>query len=124
LGNNLTGDDFIKGARVLVDGSRPVTDDEDFPAAGIGWTNWRGAEGPTACFSQNDSLLCDVDVASETFALDPQVGWEQQKFLIAWTMWFLPENAKQKWLDQMRVWELGSDADPGFANRIEFHDPS
>jgi len=123
LGNNLTGDDFVKGVRVAAENNRPVRDAEGFPARGIGWTNWRAPEGPKACFAESDTLLCDDDVA-QTVAVDPQVGWEQQKFLIAWTLWFLPENAKQSWLNQLGIWELGADADPGFANRIEFHDPA
>ena len=28
------------------------------------------------------------------------------------------------WFDMMSVWELGVNADPGFANRIEFHNPT
>jgi hypothetical protein len=56
--------------------------------------------------------------------IDPQVSWEQQKFLIASTLAYLPENQKQYWLNHMWIWELGTDNDPGFANRIEFHDPS
>ena len=56
--------------------------------------------------------------------IDSQIGWEQQKFIIAWTLLYLPANQKQNWIDQMRVWELGVDADPGFENRIELHLPS
>jgi len=124
LANNLTGDDFIKGPRVASNGTAPILDEDGYPKYGIGWTSWRGFEGPTACFSQSDTLLCDEDLEVDTMVLDPQVGWEQQKFLIAWTLWFLPENAKQGWLNQLGIWELGADSDPGFANRIEFHDPS
>jgi hypothetical protein len=61
---------------------------------------------------------------NNTAVIDPQVGWEQQKFLIAWTMMYLPENQQQDWINRMRVWELGVDADPEFQNRIEFHDPA
>ena len=65
----------------------------------------------------------DPRLPTDTAVLDPQVGWEQQKFLIAWTLLYLPENQEMQWLDQMRLWELGSDADPGFARRIELHPP-
>ncbi len=123
LGNNLTGDDFIKGVRVAAENGRPIRDEDGYPALGMGWTSWRAPGGPKACFNESDTLLCD-ETAVDTVALDPQVGWEQQKFLIAWTLLFLPENAKQGWLNQLGIWELGADADPGFANRIEFHDPS
>lgn len=123
LGNNLTGDESIKGVRVAAAANgKPLVDDDDFPALGIGWTSWRAPEGPKACFSQQDTLLCGDDVQN-TVAVDGQIGWEQQKFLIAWTLWFLPENAKQAWLNQLGIWELGADTDPGFENRIEFHDP-
>jgi hypothetical protein len=51
------------------------------------------------------------------------VGWEQQKFLIAYTLLYLPENQQQTWLNQLGLWELGADADPGFRNRLELHLP-
>ncbi len=44
--------------------------------------------------------------------------------MIAWTLMYLPENQQRWWLDQMGIWSLGEDTDPGFANRIEFHDPT
>ena len=59
-----------------------------------------------------------IDISN---ALDPQVGWEQQKFLIAWTLLYLPSNQRQEWIDMMRIWEIGVDNDPGFENRLEFH---
>jgi hypothetical protein len=36
---------------------------------------------------------------------------------------YIPENQKQTWLNQINVWDV-SDNDPGFENRIEFHDPA
>ena len=54
-------------------------------------------------------------------SLTPQIGWEQSKFIIAMTLMYLPENAQQGWLDQMNIWELGADSDPGFTNRLELH---
>ena len=56
--------------------------------------------------------------------IDPQVGWEQQKFAMMFTMLHLPENGRTQWTDMMRVYQLGADSDPGFENRIEFHDPN
>lgn len=135
LGNMLTGDDYIKGARVAAnDSGTPLTDIQRFPTRPIGWTSWWGstprvcfpAEGTTVCGSFGDEDKGDLTAAgiSNTAAIDPQVGWEQQKFLIAWTLMYLPENAQQRWLNSMRVWELGVDNDPQFENRIEFHHPS
>jgi hypothetical protein len=140
LANNLTGDDFIKGARVAAteDNGGPEVDDSLSPTRGIGWTSWWG-EQPTSCFPKDGTTVCSqytFDYASLTLkrtdlndapafvsVLDPQVGWEQQKFLIAWTLLYLPENEKQMWLDLLRIWELGKDADPQIQPRIELHLP-
>ncbi len=135
LGNYLTNDDMLRGVRVAADASgTPLLDKDGYPASGIGWTSWWG-ETPRTCFPADGTTICSAygaetdspwspQVPAHVAVLDPQVGWEQQKFLIAWTLLYLPENQQQTWLDQMRVWELGEDADPGFANRIEFHNPT
>ena len=143
LGNNLTGDDELKGPRVAADGNgNPVLDtasndpDPDakkYPARPVGWTSWWTAT-PEVCWPGAGSTVCSSygsdgaqfgsDAPANTAILDPQVGWEQQKFLIAWTLMYLPENQYQSWINQMGIWEVGADTDPGFANRIEFHDPS
>lgn len=41
----------------------------------------------------------------------------------AMTLMYLPENAQQGWPDQLGIWELGADSDPGFQNRLELHLP-
>lgn len=122
LANNLTGDEFLKGTRVIL----PLDHDpSEPPPSGIGWTSWTPATGPEVCYVGEDNLLCTTETDPNTFVLESQTGWEQQKFLIAWTMIFLPENAKQQWINQMRLWELGVDNDPQIPaeSRIEFHDP-
>jgi hypothetical protein len=145
LGNNLTGDDEIKGARLAADtNGKPLLDtgyagvDPDgkkYPSQGIGWTSWWPVAGPESCFPADGSTVCsryddptsgalNPKAPQNVAIIDPQVGWEQQKFLIAMTLQYLPENAQQYWLDNMHLWELGADSDPGFNNRIEFHDPT
>ncbi len=134
LGNMLTGDTFLKGPRVVADASgKPALDANGFPLNGLAWTSWWGDQ-PKVCFPSAGSPICtsygeDDDqfgggVAPNTAVIDPQVGWEQQKFLIAMTLMYLPENQKQTWINQFSLWELGADADPGFENRIEFHHPT
>ncbi|MBW1811686.1 MAG: hypothetical protein JRJ87_26090, partial [Deltaproteobacteria bacterium] len=135
LANNLTGDEEIKGPRLVSNNSgRPVTDLARYPATPIGWTSWWGDE-PEVCFPGNGTTVCsgyagahdgafNPQAPEYTAVIDPQVGWEQQKFLIAWTMLYLPENENLYWLDMLRLWELGVDDDPEFANRIEFHNPT
>jgi len=135
LANNLTNDDELRGPRVEASSDgRPVVDSEGFPAGPIGWTTWWTPE-VQSCFPGAGSSVCtvygnvdsdplDADAPANTAILDPQLGWEQQKFLIAFTLIYLPENQSQTWLDMMRIWELGADADPGFEHRIEFHNPA
>ncbi|HOX42224.1 MAG TPA: hypothetical protein PK668_01440 [Myxococcota bacterium] len=135
LGNNLTGDELLKGWRVPAQADG--TPDAEFGtkmAPYLGWISWWPST-PQVCFPNGQTTLCSDYTAPTSGALDPrapagvavldpQVGWEQQKFLIAWTMLYLPENQEQYWLDLLRIWELGADADPGVGNRIELHDPN
>ncbi len=136
LANNLTGDETIKGPRLVANSDgNPQTDLAGYPDSPIGWTSWWTDE-PQVCFPADGTTVCSIYGAPSTGALnplapqytavvDPEVGWEQQKFLIAWTMLYLPENEKHNWLDMLRLWELGADADPELGdNRIEFHNPT
>jgi len=135
LANNLTGDEFLKGARVASDDQgMPLTDADGYPDGPIGYITW-WTDPPQVCYPSNGTNVCtvyaatgnptDTAVPAHAALLDPQVGWEQQKFLIAWTMLYLPENEKMHWLDMLRLWELGVDADPDLGNnRIEFHNPT
>jgi hypothetical protein len=134
MAHGLTNDEFFKGTRVVADGNQPLVDSERFPVHPIGWTSWWG-KTPRVCFPNNGTTVCssvgnedgdgfDPESFDELLPIDSQVGWEQQKFMIAWTLLYLPANQKQQWIDQMRVWELGVDADPELENRIELHLPS
>jgi hypothetical protein len=130
LANNLTGDESIKGARVRATSpDKPELDAQGLPAAGIGWTQWWPSTGPEACFPGAETIVCRTPADTGgggppfvTAAVDSDVGWEQQKFAIAMTLQYLPENQRTDWLRQMMLWQPGDD--PGFQNRIEFHDPN
>jgi hypothetical protein len=133
LANNLTGDDYIKGPRVTANGVKPLIEADKFAKDPMGWTSWWKKSGPEVCFPANGTTVCSRygedgnpfnANAPQTMAIDGQVGWEQQKFLIAWTLMYLPENAKQEWLNMLNIWERTEDTDPVFQNRIEFHDPN
>ncbi len=132
IGNALTNDEFLKGPRLSVDSSLvPLVDSEGYPAQGIGWTSW-WPNTPTHCFPADGRNACGDFLSDEytgnipqyTVPVDSQIGWEQQKFIIAWTLLYLPENQKQDWLNQLRIYEQGRDAEPEFTNRIELHHPS
>lgn len=135
IGNALTNDEIIKGPRIPSDaaGNPIVTGPNDLRLAGaVGWTHWDG-ESPSHCFPTEGRTVCTDLLGNPPGAtdgipeyavpIDSQIGWEQQKFLIAMTLLYLPENQKQQWLEQLRIWEIGRDTDPGFADRIEFRDP-
>jgi len=125
----------------------PILDDDKYPSMGIGWTTW-WTPSPEVCFPSEGSIVCSeygcdagsvCDVNAQTLnstphalnpqapnnttVLEPQVGWEEWKFLIAQTLIYLPENAKTEWIDMLGLWEIGADTDPGFDNRIELHLP-
>jgi hypothetical protein len=120
LGNNLTGDVALKGMRLATMAGKPMSDAAGYPAQGLGHISWTGTD-VTTCFTNRDALSCQTTPPADTAVVDPQVGWEQQKFLIAYTLMYLPENEQQQWLNQMGLWELGADSDPGFQNRLELH---
>jgi len=135
LANALTGDDFLKGPRLAANAQgRPLVDGEDYPEQPIGWISWWGTT-PRVCFTNRGTQLCstvgnesgnefDPDLVENTVTIDPQIGWEQHKFLVVWTLIYLLSNQQQDWVDMMRLWEMGLDSDPDFGNRIELHLPS
>jgi hypothetical protein len=139
LGTMLTGDELRKGSWLAVDEDGNVeTDSFGYPVTPIGWTSWWQAD-TQPCFPSSGTQLCedpgaysDPDVEHPFHPeypaywapVDAQVGWDLQKFLIAWTMLYLPENQLGHWMNSLRIWEMGLDADPGFPNRIELHNPN
>ncbi|MDB4937783.1 MAG: hypothetical protein JWP87_4755 [Labilithrix sp.] len=133
LGNNLTDDESIKGVYVRGSGTgtgpRPPALDADGYAL-LGATSWWPIQGIETCFPDGERLSCRDPFATTPLSeggagpvIDPQVGWEQQKFAIVQSLIYLPENQRTNWLDQMTILQLGVNSDPGFENRIEFHDP-
>jgi hypothetical protein len=105
----------------------PALDGDGY--AMLGTTSWWPTEGLETCFPSNDRLFCHDPFTAGTAApsggtvVDPEVGFEQQKFAILMTLIFLPENARTNWLDMLRIYDPAQDNDPGFDNRIEFHSP-
>jgi len=116
-----------------------------YPQNPIGWTSWWPNEGPQTCFpstnamlsGENGSNICNSytsffdgsnggftpATSVPTVALDPQIGWEVQKFMIAWTLAYIPADQQTNWVDMMRIYRLGNNADPSFNDRIEWQDP-
>ena len=46
----------------------------------------------------------DPLVAANTLSVNPQIGWEVQKFLIAWTMAFVTANQRSEWVDMIDLY--------------------
>jgi hypothetical protein len=143
IANALTGDRSILAPRVVADArSQPLLDTtastaidplaQRYPSRPLGWVSaWPNA-GLEVCFSTDGRNACTnyagdgtfaPDAPANTAAIDPQIGWEVQKFLIAWTVALVKANQKTNWTDMMRIWRLGENAAPEFDNRIEWQDP-
>ena len=145
VGNYLTGDIQTNAIYVAGDANgQPMIEMEQsgnatyrWPTFPLGTVTWWTDE-PEVCFPAPGTTVCNTYDAYTSHAfefkpqtpdtvlqLDPQVDWGQQKFLIADTLMYLPANQMRDWLDMMRLWRLGEDADPGIApeGRIEWHNP-
>lgn len=132
LANNLTNDEQIKGVYVRPAGTggsvAPPPAEKDFVV--LGQTSWWPLAGAEACFPTEDKINCRPDpfattgpTAATAQVIDPQIGWEQQKFATILSMLYINDNQKTTWMDSMRIYDLSLENDPGFDNRIEFHDP-
>ncbi len=144
ISNALTGDRSLLAAHVTATGGVPDTvglaaaDPRDplsskYPKNPMGWTSWWPTEGPAMCFPSNGSNICYGYTGSTgdfkpinpsaTVNIDPQIGWEVQKFIIAWTVAYITADKQANWIDQLRIYMLGENSDPVFTDRIEFQDP-
>jgi hypothetical protein len=111
-----------------------LRDDANGPARPLGYRVWWPESGPRDCWpGSNGSSCVGYDDASlelgsapdSSIALDPEVGWEVQKFIIFWSLAYLPDNWKLDWVDMMRIWVIGTDANPEIpdSERIAWRDP-
>ncbi len=149
LANALTGDRSMLASRLessksadpikrkpVLDSLADISRDPDakkYPKRPIGWTSWWPTEGPAVCFPTNGKNICTDylggDLKPEALPndqmalVDPQIGWEVQKFLIAWTLAYIPANQKTLWTDQMKIYRTTEDNGPTIPNRIEWEDP-
>jgi hypothetical protein len=133
LANNLTNDEQIKGVYVRPAGTgggvAPPPAEKDFVV--LGQTSWWPVAGAETCFPTDEKISCRPDPFATTApgaataqVIDPQIGWEQQKFALLLSLIYINDNQKTQWMDMMRVYDASiAGGDPGFDNRIEFHDP-
>jgi hypothetical protein len=148
IGNALTGDRSVLAPRVEADGlGTPLLDSAAstaldplanlYPARPLGWVSLWPAGGAEICFPTQGRNACTnyagdgsfaplipPDISPDLAAVDPQIGWEVQKFLIAWTIAYIKANQKTNWTDMMRLWRLGQNAAPEIDPRLEWQDPT
>jgi hypothetical protein len=143
IANGLTGDRSLLAPRLEADATgSPLLDITAntsldpmanlYPAAPFGWVSFWPSGGPEVCFSTQGRNACTNYFGDGGFApaapanmvaVDPQVGWEVQKFLIVWTISYIKANQKTDWTDMLRIWRLGQNAEPDVTPRIEWQDP-
>jgi hypothetical protein len=87
----------------------------------MGFRSFWPAAGPEVCWRQAGSMICKewpgevpVDDAgpAESLPLDPEIGFEVQKFIAFYALLNLPESYKQDWINMMRIYRLGDSTDP------------
>lgn len=135
IGAALTGDTMRLGARVSsTNGKTPEVDEAGNLKRPIGWVSWWPKEGPRVCWPGAGATLCEDPYSGEvlsdeapvtSLAVDPQIGIEVQKFLVFFSLLYLPENWKTDWVEQFRIYKRGPDADPALPedHRVDFRDP-
>jgi hypothetical protein len=115
------------GVQPLLDANRTI----DRPFGQRAW--W--AKEPVVCWPRSGRVGCfdfttgegngGADAPAGSIPVDPEVGFEIQKFVAFWSMLYLPESWKLDWVDMMRIWKLGGDSDPSFPDeqRLVWRDP-
>jgi hypothetical protein len=134
IANALTEDDDIKGWRVATTNGVPNVDAQGGLTQPMGFRAWWTKDAPQVCWPTQGRIICQEfpsgtleasNTPKESIAVDAEVGFEVQKFITFFAMLNLPESWKLNWVDMMRIWEIGSDAPPGFpdAETVAWRDP-
>ncbi len=134
LANALTEDDSIKGWRLASTGGVPNVNPDGSLTQAMGFRAWWTPNAPQVCWPVSGRLICEEfpngttftsNTPKESTAVDPEIGFEVQKFVAFYAMLNLPESWKLNWVDMMRIWEIGSDAPPDFpaTETVSWRDP-
>jgi hypothetical protein len=135
LGILLTEDFSLVAPRITADqNDRPELVDgvERIPVNPIGWASFVPKEGPEHCFPTSGNYLCRDSLSESilrgtppgSIAVEPQIGFEIQKFLAFWAYVYMPESQVLDFVDTMRLWKVGEDVDPEVAqNYVGWIDP-
>jgi hypothetical protein len=140
----LTEDAASLGWRVESSKGQAAVGDDGAPAAGMGFRSFWPSEGPEVCWRRSGSVICkefpnetpddcvstskgkcNDGAPSESIVIDPEIGFEVQKFLLFNAAVNLPESYKQDFVDMMRIFRLGTNSAPLFpaAEQATWVDP-
>jgi hypothetical protein len=134
VANSLTEDSDLLAWRIPVVGTRPrVEAGTSEPLAPLGFHVWWPQSGPTMCWPAPGQLGCG-DVSSglgntpapaASLGIDPELGFEVQKFVALYSLLYLPESWKRDWVDLSLIFQFGVNADPQFSadESVTFVDP-
>ncbi len=109
------------------------SDGVEYPSMPMGWVSFVGADDASLCFPGAGKLTCsdtqgmDLSVggnSGESVPVDPQIGYEVQKFVAFWAYVYMPGREQLDWVDMMRIYQIGGDNDPSYlpGQRIEWRD--
>jgi hypothetical protein len=149
LGVALMEDQSLLGPRISANGSgqpnfelSPYVDADDeqaemyeYPVDPMAWVSYIPASGPMACAPVDDVMACidtmgtpirnGAPVENTAWFVDPQLGYEVQKFIVFWYYVYQPGKQTYDWVELMRIYKLGSDLDPDYLPEdiVEWRDP-
>jgi hypothetical protein len=113
-------------------GSNPAN---DYPLDPIAWVSYVQQSGPEACAPRDGLLSCTDAVGfpignnapdeATAWFLNPQIGYEVQKFIVFWYYVYQPGKETMDWVDQLRIFRTGTDNNPEYlpTARVEWQDP-
>jgi hypothetical protein len=92
------------------------------------------ADGPLACAPVGDVLSCVDSLGTpiqngastgEAYFVDPQIGYEVQKFIVFWFYVYQAGKEQLDWAELARIYRLGTDLNPEYlpTSVVEWRDP-
>jgi hypothetical protein len=137
MGVMLTEDFELVAPRVTATGGRPDRAPADergqnLPLNPLGWASYIPSDGPEHCFPKGGNYVCRDTLSEpvltgstpETVAVEPQFGFEIQKFLAFWAYVYMPDSQVLDFVEMMRIWKIGEDLDPAIEGQyVSFVDP-
>jgi hypothetical protein len=137
MGIAMTEDWELLAPRVAANGTTPILEPDAttgnlYPAKPLGWVSFVPKEAPEVCWPVKGNYVCSDSlgapvlpgVPDSSVPIEPQLGFETQKFLLFWAYVYQPSSQVMDFTDMMRLWKTGKDVDPEFKIRlVEWIDP-